>query len=123
MSDNKKQDTKLSTPAHGALTEAQLVSRRGALGAAAAALAAGVGLRSGTTEAQGCTDSDAGRFADGVGRGRRCRDFHHRCTDSDAGRFADGVGHGRRCRGPRHHPCTDSDVGRFADGVGRGRRC
>jgi hypothetical protein len=98
---------------------------------------------------QGCSDSDTGRYADGIGHGRRCRPTSG-CSDSDTGRYADGIGHGRRCssnarrpytgysdsdsgpgadpRGhgrPRGHRggCTDTDNGRYSDSPGHGRRC
>ena len=84
---------------------------------------------------QGCSDSDRGRNADPVGRGRHCgrRPGYTGLTDSDTGRGRDapGYGHGRR------RNCTDSDTGRadpargrnsdndrgVRDPAGRGRHC
>jgi hypothetical protein len=97
---------------------------------------------------QGCSDSDTGRYADGIGHGRRCRPSNG-CSDSDSGRNSDPVGRGRRCSSgarrpytgysdsdsgpgadPRGHGrprrrsgCSDSDTGRYGDPVNRGRRC
>ena len=101
----------------------------GLIGATVAAAAGILGLEPSEAEAQGCTDSDGGRWADPGGRGRRC--FRRRvrvrrgCTDHDSGRWADPAGRGRRCRRVIRvrRSCTDRDGGRWADPAGRGRRC
>lgn len=76
-----------------------------------AAVAAAVGIRPETAQAQGVTDSDSGPCADRAGAGRGA-------SDSDSGRCEDPGGHGRgaRCNGQ-----TDSDGGPCADGAGHGR--
>lgn len=77
--------------------------------------------------AQGCSDSDTGRYADGIGHGRNCRpNYGQNCTDGDTGRYGDPVGRGRNCGGRRprrQESCSDRDTGRGADPIGRGRRC
>jgi len=113
MSDEKKIDEEqLLSLSDDEIVEAPETNRRGAMRfLGIAALGAAVAAFFGGTpeaEAQRCTDSDGGRFADGVGRGRRCRPVYRRpvyrrpvyrrsCTDSDGGRFADPGGRGRRC--------------------------
>ena len=106
------------------------------------AVGAAVGLRPSTAEAQNCTDSDGGPYADQPGYGRHCRVYYRQpvvyvqpqpqgCTDSDGGPYADGGGRGRRCGGGgpvyvrrgRRNSCTDSDSGSYADAAGRGRSC
>lgn len=72
-------------------------------------------------EAQGCTDSDTGRYADRPGYGRRCGRPRSGCTDSDTGRYADSPGHGHCRRRVYRSGCTDSDGGRYADSPGNGR--
>lgn len=103
-------------------------TRRSALAVVGAAIAAAVfgAVTTAPSEAEACrrrtgiTDSDGGRYADGVGRG------HTGLTDSDSGdeaRCGRGGGGGGRTVYRRRRSCTDSDGGRFADGVGRGRHC
>ncbi len=114
------------------ITEVAAVPRRSALASIGALIGAAIGVVTLRTEdAEACrrrtgrTDSDGGRFADGVGRG------HTGLTDSDSGDESNcgrGGGGGGRYRAPpppryRRRGCTDSDGGRYADGVGRGRRC
>lgn len=108
------------------ITEVPSVHRRSALASIGALIGAAIGivvLKPEDAEAcrrrTGRTDSDGGRYADGVGRG------HTGLTDSDSGDESNcgrgGGGRGRPIR--RGRGCTDSDGGRYADGVGRGRRC
>src|SRR6218665_4199862 len=96
------------------------LSRRSFLGrVAGGAIAGGAALTilgESPAEAQ-VTDSDTGRYADPVGRGRGRR--YSGCTDSDTGRYADPGGNGR-CTN-RRTGCTDSDSGRYADPGGNGR--
>jgi hypothetical protein len=110
------------------VTEVAAVPRRSALASIGALIGAAIGVITlAPDDAEACrrrtgrTDSDGGRFADGVGRG------HTGLTDSDSGDESNcgrGGGGGRvRYRAPRRARCTDSDGGRYADGVGRGRRC
>lgn len=111
------------------ISEVPTVPRRSALASIGALIGAAIGVVTLAPEdAEACrrrtgrTDSDGGRFADGVGRG------HTGLTDSDSGDEANcgrGGGGGRfRPPPPRYRRgCTDSDGGRYADGVGRGRRC
>jgi hypothetical protein len=60
----------------------------------------------------GFTDGDSNDRS-GHGRGNGS------CTDSDTGKNADGVGRGRRCN--TSTGLTDSDTGSNRDAVGRGR--
>ena len=81
------------TPKKTTLAETDVKSRRGGLGRRAFLL----GAFGGSTALAGCvttsiTDSDTGRYADPVGRGRG-----RNCTDADGGAYADPVGRGRRC--------------------------
>ncbi|QLC25939.1 hypothetical protein HFP57_13495 [Parasphingopyxis algicola] len=80
-----------------------------------------LGIVTGTTAARAqVTDSDTGRNADPVGRGRTG------VTDSDTGSSADRAGHGRGSSsdpGGRGRNCSDSDGGSRADPGGRGRSC
>lgn len=108
------------------ITEVPAVPRRSALASIGALIGAAVGvvtLKPEDSEAcrrrTGRTDSDGGRYADGVGRG------HTGLTDSDSGDEANcgRGGGGGGYRRPRRARCTDSDGGRWADGVGRGRHC
>lgn len=113
------------------ISEVPAVPRRSALASIGALIGAAIGVVTLAPEdAEACrrrtgrTDSDGGRFADGVGRG------HTGLTDSDSGdeancgRGGGGGGGGGYYRRPRYRArCTDSDGGRYADGVGRGRRC
>ena len=95
------------------------LSRRSFLGrVAGGAVAAGAAMTvlTGPAEAQGCSDSDSGRYGDPAGRGRRCG---RSCTDSDTGRNSDGVGRGRRCG--QRPSITDGDSGGNSDPAGRGR--
>ena len=77
----------------------------------------------GTNTRGGCSDSDRGRNADPINRGRRCRNNNGRrytgVSDSDTGNRADPHGYGTG----RRRACSDSDRGRNADQAGRGRRC
>jgi hypothetical protein len=100
------------------------LSRRSFLGrVAGGAIAGGAALTIlGETPAYAqVTDTDTGRYADPVGRGRGRRGSG--VTDSDTGRYADPAGNGRgrrrRCTG-----LTDADRGSWADPAdcGRGRR-
>ena len=75
--------------------------------------------RGGFTGGTGVTDADSGAYADPVGRGRGGFRGSTGITDSDGGAYADPVGRGRgnRCTG-----LTDSDGGAYADPGGCGRR-
>ncbi|MGE0785119.1 MAG: hypothetical protein AB7S26_05475 [Sandaracinaceae bacterium] len=121
----------MTKPTKGTLTDEDIhversIGRRGAIGIIGASFATAAAVMASapeTAEAQGCSDSDGGRYADPAGRGRRCGGGGGSgCSDSDGGRYADAAGHGRRCGGGRRG-CSDSDGGRYADGAGHGRRC
>ncbi len=101
------------------IQEVERPSRRGAIAAIGATIAAVFGatvLLPGEAEAcrrrTGITDRDP---SDGVGRGRT------RITDADSGDQPQCGRGGRRVN--RRRSCTDSDRGRFADRPGNGRRC
>ena len=125
--------------------EVRRVSRRSFLGKVLGGAAIGaVAIVGGATEAeaQRCTDSDGGRYADRAGYGRRCRRRRTGITDRDpydpvgGGRGrgrrrryrsgitdrdpGDPVGNGRGGRRGRTG-CTDSDGGSYADPAGNGR--
>jgi len=65
-------------------------------------MADGVGRgHTGLTDSDSGDESNCGRGGGGGGGGRvryRAPVRRARCTDSDGGRYADGVGRGRRCR-------------------------
>ncbi len=124
----------------GDIVNAQPVGRRSAMASVGlgvlGALGLAVGLKPSTAEAQNCTDSDGGPYADAAGYGRRCRVYYRPpavvvvrrqgCTDSDGGPYSDPGGGGRRCGVyvvPVQRTCTDSDAGSYADAAGRGRNC
>jgi hypothetical protein len=127
VSNNDPSEKKPITLDPDDITEVPSVHRRSALASIGALIGAAIGivvLKPEDAEAcrrrTGRTDSDGGRYADGVGRG------HTGLTDSDSGDESNcgrgrGGGGGRPIR--RGRGCTDSDGGRYADGVGRGRRC
>lgn len=72
MADEKKSSTLSEQDIQGGGS----MPRRSALGRLAASIAGvaalATGLRAGSAEAQGCTDSDSGANADAAGHGRRC---------------------------------------------------
>ncbi|MBK6533646.1 MAG: hypothetical protein IPF99_29885 [Deltaproteobacteria bacterium] len=142
MANNDPSEKKPITLDPSDITEVPTVHRRSALASIGALIGAAIGvvvLKPEDAEAcrrrTGRTDSDGGRYADGVGRG------HTGLTDSDSGDESNcGRGGGGRGGAPwprrrtPHCPapwrgradgshCTDSDSGRYADGAGRGRRC
>ena len=146
MANNDPSEKKPITLDPSDITEVPTVHRRSALASIGALIGAAIGvvlLKPEDAEAcrrrTGRTDSDGGRYADGVGRG------HTGLTDSDSGDESNcGRGGGRRAIAPRRgrtgrtdsdpsdgvgrgrgapRSCTDSDSGSYADGAGRGRNC
>ena len=107
MNDSKKKGDSRSTLHEDEIVTQPSVGRRSALASigfgalgAIGALAAAVGLKPETAEAQGCTDNDGGPYGDQPGYGRRCGyvvQDRPACTDNDSGAYADAAGRGRRC--------------------------
>ena len=75
------------------ITIGRRVSRRSAMRAVAAAA---IGITASACRHTGCTDSDSGPLADGVGAGRHCGATG--CSDSDP---TDPSGNGTHCLPPR----------------------